>query len=438
MRTRGVQEKRKRRSSESDDELSAMVTDAAGMVGDAVQIPSCAIWHVIAKSVANGARSVEAVIEALGGPVISAEVPEIVSAFTIECCLAVCVSRDDVPDKAAIRVFHDGVWRAAVLRNLGGARYAKISDATNVELTSRSWWYAYAQHREPRSPRRRIARVSLETAAPTEAVVQARKLKTMPEPEAITYLMKRLGGPIGDRMACLAVLALNAFQTESELVSGQTSDRNGRGWNQHAAPIAGRITAALGARRLLSRDEMDRAHEIVSVHASQLLKSQNLAKVLAFGCPNEQIVEDDPFDDEDEDFVEDDKATRDYPATNDEWVNDLGVTEQVLRMKGARFLNYTAYQLLGVLRDTHKDDIPSIFKEMKQMWPCITETDVHVALGHTGNFSTAAGQRIMVLWDGGFSMGVVRTFEPPFVVVKYEDGDNISLDGLQLFWHFVV
>ena len=434
---------RGRRVVESED--AAFKIDAAGIVGDGVQLPSFAVWKVMRRSIDNGARSAEAVIRALGGSVVGKIIPEIVSAFTIECCLAVCVNRDDVPDKATIRVLHARRWQMARLKCVGGARYARLPDGTNVELSSQSWWYHYEAMNEGAgaSPATRVAKVVLTGKAPTDAVVQARKLKAMPEEEAITYLMKRLGGmkAVGNRMACLAVLAINAFQTSEELRTGQTIDRNNKGWCQNAAPRAHKITTALAARRLLTRAEMNTAHDIVSAHAGQLIHSKHLAEVLAFGCPKDALVEDDEDDEEEDgDFVAPDEqgTITDYPLTNDDWIEDLGATEFVLRIKSARFLNYTAYQLLKVLRDTHKDDLDSIMAEMKEMWPMLKDQDVHVGLGHMGSAATAVGQKVLVLWDCGFVPGTVHVCEHNYVFCVYDDGDKMPFERLHFPWHFVV
>lgn len=437
-----------------DEEEEWFAIDDAGIVGDRVQLPSPPVWRIISREVAAGARNPERIIRALGGRVKSETAPEIMCVFTMECCLAVMVGRDEVLDKTQIRVLHNGAWKTARLRYVGGARYARFGD-TCVELTSKSWWYAYEPFVDPAqgAPSERRANIKLTGKAPTEAVVQARVLCSMSEAEAVSYLMRRLGGirAIGDRMACLAVLAINEFQTDEEVITGQTIDRNHKGWNQHAAPIARRIISALQARRLLTRAEIDEAHEIVSVHASQLLKSKHLAEVLAFGCPNERIVEEDEEEEStlsDNDFISKDAVGSDnasevyvtpYPNTNERWAATFGVTEYVFRFKDARMLNYTAYSLLRSLREELKNDINEIITQMQTMWEEVTESDVHIALSHLGSFVSKEGERINVLWDGSFYEGVVVVCEPGYVFVSYiDDNDRITLDGTQLLWHYVV
>ena len=437
-----------------DDAQTEFKIDAAGIVGDTVQIPSFVIWKVIQKAVESGTKDPKAIVRALGGRVVGADVSEMVTLFTIECILSICASRDDVPSKANVRVLHAGKWTFARLKFVGGCRYAQLPGGVSVELTSQSWWYHYVPSTEQAGVRAsgdvaRTYNLRLTGRAPTEAVVEARKLLAMDELAAVAALVKRMGGlrAIGDRMACLAILAINEFQTDTELLTGQAIDRNNRGWGNRAAPVAHGITAAIAARRLLTREEMDKAHEIVSQHAAQLLRSRHLAEVLSFGCPKEKIVADEADDDEDlsdEEFIapEDPEPPRlldvEYPETNDAWAADFGITEQVFRVEKARLLNYTAYQFVKVLRDQHGGDFEAILKEMRGMWPAVTDLDVHVALGHLGKTASAPGQKVASLWTDGFEVGKVEVCEPGYVFCSYPDGDRLPLDALQMSWHYVV
>lgn len=437
---------KKRRVVDSDDDEPYTIDDA-GITGDAIQLPSPAVWRIIKRAVANGARSADSIITALGGDVVGDEVPEILSRFSIECCLAVAVSRDDVRDKSAIRILHSGSWVTASLRNVGGMRFAQFTGKTSIELTSKSWWYACSMDVCAAPATRRVAEIKLTGRATVEGKIEAARLcKVSSDAQATEYLLKRIAGckSVGYRMTCLAILAINEFQTADEIATGQTLFRNGRGWSSDAAPIAHSLTVALRNKRLLTRGEMDQAQDIVSRHVLQLLKSAHLAEVLAFGAPDEQIVdESEETYDVDDGFVVRDTDPlviyKEYPETNAAWVNEFGTTEYVLRIPAARFLNYYAYSYVRSLRATHGADIPSIIQDMKQMWRMIRTVDVHIALAHEApSFVSAVGQKVFVWWGEGFSEGTVAVYEPAYIFVKYTDSNAMAMDGPQLCWHYVV
>jgi hypothetical protein len=142
--------------------------DEAGIVGDTVQLPSFGVWRVIEASVQGGARSAAAAIRAIGGHDTAST--EYVSAFTIECCLAILVPRENVPSGSAIRVLTNGAWRTTRLAYEGTSR---VTDGGPRErLSDSSWWYEFkpdgeqAQAAAGPQEKRGVAKIKLTGKAP--------------------------------------------------------------------------------------------------------------------------------------------------------------------------------------------------------------------------------------------------------------------------------
>ena len=237
-------------SADSEPEAlpAAASMDEAGIVGPGVQVPSPAVWQLLAHAVrVDKARTVAALVNAMGGPLRGAGEDSVLSEMSLECYLAMLM-----PPAEALRV-GDTVrvlcpamrWRTGTITIVGaGIVMASVEGVDAPMRVDRIDWRYKAPPRgvgaaAPAVARRPPARLSLTVPGPDDhGRMHALELQRMSsKPEAAAAIIKRIayGAGTGNRLARRAVLAIHTRQTEDEQRGDYTLHRNSVGWSTHDA-----------------------------------------------------------------------------------------------------------------------------------------------------------------------------------------------------------
>ena len=281
-----------------------------------------------------------------------------------------------------------------------------------------------------------------------------------------------MGKTIGNRVARRAVLAVNVRNTSDELEDMVARHRDGRGWDKFSARDAMELAETLkkGERRL-EKCEAVMCRKLAVTFDRQIVDSVHLAAVLGNhdepGELSDTYSDASSEDDEDEgdagsldDFIEKDEKPRpsaravrrqaDVVAPSAPLHRSAPALNHLFERRfGGRTMLRKVYSLFRELADEFKGDARRIAQEMAACQG-VDEYTVHVALTQIREPATAVGQRVAVAFDadGVFHAGRVVQIngvtEPDapvgfsaFVVVEFDDGERLTLDPVQLIWHYV-
>lgn len=244
-------------SQDEDEPAEAVpiIMDEAGLVGPGVQMPSPAVWRILTHAVrVDKARSVAALIDALGGPMRGAAEDSVLSELSLECYLAILLpppAEVAIGDRVRVlcRDTPAPVWLTGTITMAGaGIVMAAVQGvASPMRFDRVDWCYVSTHDAAPRvappAPARRTTasrRISLTTPGADEyGRKQALELRRMScRAEAVAAITKRIayGAGLGNRLARRAVLAIHTCQTADEQLEDCSKYRNAAGWSKFDAP----------------------------------------------------------------------------------------------------------------------------------------------------------------------------------------------------------
>lgn len=407
-----------------------------GLFGPNVQVLAPAVWRTLRDAIATGARSVDALIDALGGVPEGEEVPEYPSAFTLECALSVLSQRDDVREHDTVRymVSPEAGWRSAKIR----VRPHGLCVDGKL-LNGLDWWYKHVSPAE--RPRDVPPILSLDTPPTPAGLARAAALLKLEELEAVSELIKIIAD--NDAAAAMCVLAINENQTDTERAAGTTIERNGRGFSAYGEDRrAAKLVDFITSGTVLSSDDVEACRDISINHALQVLRGGFLPHVLSARPGGLRAATEDESDDDGDDlgdFVEDDDVNvvnvpEGYAETHAAWT-ELGANESVYRGDHGVFLTRAAYEWFVALADTHRGSHAALHDALKRSVPDLTPTGACLLIAQMREPPSSVGDRVNVFWGDRFYSGTVKAIRRPgFAVVAYDDGEVLHMDPMHHLW----
>lgn len=425
--------------------------DEVGLVGPGVQVPSPAVWQILAHAVrVDKARTVAALITALGGPLRGGDDSAALTELSLECYLAMLMPQTAEAVGDTVRVLCRDApvprWRTGVVTvAAAGVVLAQMKGVdAPMRLDRIDWRYVVATPAGPAAPPARAAAaprtakpLSLTSPGPDERgrarAVELRRVERMQAAAIITQRIS-LGAGEGNRIARRALLAIHLRQTEDERQDDCSKYRNAAGWSKFDAPRAGHLVRAIRGGRALSAAEAAECRELAITYAAQLVDSEHLAAVCGRADDASELSDAWDSGSEEEGDVEAEGA---FLAPEDVDTEPLtGATFS--RAPEGRLMNPRVHAFFEALLRQHEGRTAKIANDMVAALPALDDFAVHTALALAGAPASKVGDRVMVPYaeERAFFAGVVTRITPRYAFVEYQDKDAMPMDEMQLLWHY--